>query len=59
LFAYAARGWPELAQRFVFMTGATTSAQVGAALTASGRPVLQKPLDPGALRAAIEELPLG
>jgi hypothetical protein len=32
---------------------------VGAALTASGRPVLQKPLDPGALRAAIEELPLG
>lgn len=57
LFAYAARGWPELAERFVFMTGASTSAQVGAALTASGRPVLQKPLDAGALRAAIEELP--
>lgn len=55
LFDAATRGWPELRERFIFVTGAATSGAVAAALRATGRPVLLKPIDPAAIRSLVEQ----
>jgi hypothetical protein len=37
------------------VTGAATSGAVAAALRATGRPVLLKPIDPAAIRSLVEQ----
>lgn len=56
LFAAATRGWPELRERFAFVTGAATNGAVAEALRSTGRPVLLKPIDPAAIRALVDEI---
>lgn len=43
--------WPELADRFVFASGGVDV--LAGRLAATGRPIIDKPFEPGAIRAAI------
>lgn len=54
-----ASGWPELADRVVFMTGATLGSDDGRALAALPNRVLEKPFDLGRLERLLEETASG
>jgi CheY-like chemotaxis protein len=56
LYAQVARLNPALAEKMIFMTGASLSGQSGAFLKTEGRPVLFKPFQPSQLDAAVNEI---
>ena len=54
LYQRVIREFPELAQRFIFMTGDVTSSDIAQSLAESAVPYLEKPFDIEALLALIE-----
>ena len=56
LYRHLVRTSPALAQRIVFLTGDVLSASAAALIKESGLPVLEKPLDPRALRERVQAL---
>lgn len=56
LYRHLVRTSPALAQRIVFLTGDVLSASAAALIKESGLPVLEKPLDPSALRERVQAL---
>jgi PAS domain S-box-containing protein len=56
LFAWLQEKYPNLATRTAFVTGDTLGPAAARFLAASGRPVLEKPFDPGSVRHLLDEL---
>jgi DNA-binding response OmpR family regulator len=48
--------WPELADRFVFISGRIDSPDVKAFVGEVGRPILKKPMPPAELRSIVESI---
>jgi signal transduction histidine kinase/CheY-like chemotaxis protein len=55
--AEVARRWPDAAAAIAFMTGGAFTDRAREFLDRTNRPVVEKPIDPGALRALIAALP--
>jgi CheY-like chemotaxis protein len=56
LYEECRQRWPEVANRFLFITGDPGSQEISTALEATGRPVLRKPFGMDALSAQAAEL---
>ncbi len=56
LYRLAQQTVPELAGRFIFVTGDTMSPETSAFLSSTGTPHLMKPIDGGDLRRCVGEL---
>jgi CheY-like chemotaxis protein len=59
LFCQCRERWPEVARRFIFLSGSSGDLPVVKAAAASGQPFLQKPCRLAEIRAAIDRLLLG
>ena len=56
LYRLTAQTIPELAGRFIFVTGDTMSAETSAFLSSTASPHLMKPIDSGELRRCVAEV---
>ncbi len=56
LYQEIERRWPARAGRVVFVTGDTLAAALREFVSASGRPVIEKPFLPGDVRRVVAEL---
>ena len=56
LFCQCRERWPEVARRFIFLSGSSGDLPVVKAATVTGQPFLQKPCRLAEIRAAIEQL---
>jgi PAS domain S-box-containing protein len=56
LFQEIVRRWPGLARRIVFVTGDTLTSALREFVSASGRPVIEKPFLPSDVRRVVDEL---
>ncbi|HVO88021.1 MAG TPA: ATP-binding protein [Casimicrobiaceae bacterium] len=56
LYGEIERRWPEQAQRVVFVTGDTLATTLRDFVSASGRPVIEKPFLPGDVRRVVAEV---
>jgi two-component system NtrC family sensor kinase len=56
LYQEIARRWPRQAERVVFITGDTLASALREFVTASGRPVIEKPFSPNDVRRVVAEL---
>lgn len=56
LFEEIERRWPSLVSRLAFITGDLMSSDAGAIVASLGRPLLEKPVAPGELRALVAKL---
>lgn len=58
LYEEIERRWPDQAQRVAFVTGDTLASALSDFVSASGRPVVEKPFLPGEVRRVVAELSL-
>jgi two-component system NtrC family sensor kinase len=56
LYQEIARRWPRQAERVVFITGDTLASALREFVSASGRPVIEKPFSPNDVRRVVAEL---
>lgn len=56
LYRVVEERWPELATRFLFISGGTSSSAAKAFVDSVSCPVLKKPMNPAELRASVEAI---